>query len=201
LGFVIVVVWQEFQSAASVAAGEASSLGDVQRIAQGYPNPSRERIVAAVRTYTQVVVSDEWAAMSERRDSTKAWNALTELWRTCLAVQSTTPAQNALYAQTLIRLDDVGHYRRQRLLASETHIPGVLWAALLLGALIAGSCGYLFRSGTLWTYAVLTSAQATMIALVLLVILTLDYPFRGDTRVSPAAFQQVLQINKSLAHP
>lgn len=60
------------------------------------------------------------------------------------------------------------------------------------GALVVGFT-YLFGLRSTRVHTLMVAALALTIALVLFTIGALDYPFRGDERVGPDAFQSVLE--------
>jgi hypothetical protein len=82
--------------------------------------------------------------------------------------------------------------RRARLLESQSQIPSTLWVVLLAGAFITITFTYFFALDSLGHQALMVSALATLIALSLLVILTLNLPYTGDVSVKPEAMHTEL---------
>jgi hypothetical protein len=64
---------------------------------------------------------------------------------------------------------------------------------LLLGGAIVVSFTYLFGLRSTTVHTLMVAALALSIGLVLFTIGALDYPFRGDVRIGPDAFQFVLE--------
>ncbi|HEU5432122.1 MAG TPA: hypothetical protein VFU81_10690, partial [Thermomicrobiales bacterium] len=71
-------------------------------------------------------------------------------------------------------------------------VPPVLWLVLILGAALVIGYTYLYGVERLRAQLVMTIALTAIIALVLFVILVLDYPFTGDVRVEPDELTRAL---------
>src|SRR5215210_4165660 len=71
LAFVVVAVWDQFGEAKATVSMEANQLSDLSRLAQGFPEPSHQRIQEALRAYAQSVIDDEWETMSKGKGSPK----------------------------------------------------------------------------------------------------------------------------------
>jgi membrane protein YdbS with pleckstrin-like domain len=82
--------------------------------------------------------------------------------------------------------------RQERLLQANAVLPAILWAVLLIGAVIVVAFTYLFDLQSTLVHTLMVAVLALTIALVLFTVGALDYPFRGDKRVSLDAFLSVL---------
>jgi hypothetical protein len=81
--------------------------------------------------------------------------------------------------------------RRQRLHDNETGIPGILWWTLFAFAAITIGFTYLFGLESLKIQLLMTAALSTAIALIFVLIAELDYPYRGDTGITPHSWYQI----------
>src|SRR5689334_18113907 len=170
LAFVVVVVWNQFEDAKSTVEKEANQLHDLSRIAQGFSNPVRQRMLDGLRTYTQVVVDDEWRTMAEGKASPKAQAAMEDLWQIYREVEPQTNRENALYAESLDRLSDVSDSRRLRVYASGDDIPTVIRILLWAGGLITIAFTYFFGVKSLRSQALMTMALVGEIAFMLFLV-------------------------------
>jgi hypothetical protein len=91
--------------------------------------------------------------------------------------------------QSLARLWDARH---ERLLAAETTIPAVVWIVTLVGGGLTIAFGSFLGAPSLAMHLAMSAALAISGALVLVLIIALSNPFRGDFRVSTQPFDQVL---------
>lgn len=198
LALVVIAVWEQFDAARVIAEREANAIADLYRGADGFADPDRDRLRARLRAYARIVVDDEWPLLAQARASERAWEALDEVWVVYLALDPQAGRETAVYDEALDQLDALGDARRERLLASRTTIPLVLWIALLGGGAITIGFSYFFGTGNERAHALMTTALAGVIGLGLYVIIAMDAPYSGDIAVSPEAFQQTLEIFERL---
>ena len=104
-----------------------------------------------------------------------------------LPVQS--PKDQAVFAEMIKRMNDLGDQREARLLASRDAVPLVIWSVLMLGAMCTVGFTFLFGLHNLWAQIVMTIAPTGIMALVLFVVIALDNPFSGDVSVKPDAME------------
>ncbi len=192
LGLMVVAVWQDWQAAGEAATDEANELATVFWLAHGIPQPQGRHIQETARAYARVVVEEEWPLMRQGKASPRAWDLLDELRGDIEAFDPTTDAQQVLYDQELQRVHELSDARRERLLAAETGLPAILWLVLLVGGVIVVGFTYLFGLRSTVVHTLMVAALALTISLVLFIVGALDYPFEGDVRVGPDAFESVL---------
>lgn len=193
LAFVVFVVWEQFEDAKIAASQEANQIGDLSRLAQGFPAPLRQAIWRQTRSYAGLVAGEEWEAMARGEMSPRAQGAMDALWRLYATIEPRTPGQSAIYAESLARLSQLSDDRRLRLHAGRDAIPRVLWMLLWFGGLITVPFTYFFGVKSFRSQALMTAALTGMIGAILFLIAALDHPFRGDVGVSPDAFQFILK--------
>ena len=97
------------------------------------------------------------------------------------------------HAEVLRSLDTVLEQRRLRLQAVTTGLPAVLWAVVLIGALLNGILTYLFWVENVLLHAILVGVLATFIAALIFLTAAMDNPFRGDFSVSSDVFQTIYE--------
>jgi cation transporter-like permease len=71
-------------------------------------------------------------------------------------------------------------------------LPAILWAVLLVGGVITVGFTYLFGLRSTTVHVLMVAALALVIGLVLFTVAALDFPFKGDVRIGPDAFEQAL---------
>jgi hypothetical protein len=82
--------------------------------------------------------------------------------------------------------------RRHRLLAAQGHVPAIAWWVIVLGGMMTIGCTYLFGAERFAMQLILTAAVTAILTLDVILILQLDYPFRGTVSVSTEAYENVL---------
>lgn len=197
LSFVVVVVWQQFESSDNIAEREASAAADMYRLSAAYPSPLRQRLRSELRNYVYLMINDEWPSMRLGGISTAARNLTAALANQISSYGPRSSEQLQVQAQMLAILRVFLDSRRQRLHDNETGIPPILWWALIASAFITIGFVYLFGMENFKIQLIMTASLAAIIGLMFTLIVELDYPFRGDTSISPRSWYLVAdQIKK-----
>jgi uncharacterized membrane protein YraQ (UPF0718 family) len=192
LGLMVVAVWQDWQSAQDTATEEANELSTVFWLAHAFPEPQARHIQELARSYARVVVRHEWPLMEQGKSSPKARELLDEMRASVETLHPNNDTQLVLFDNELQRLHDLGDARRARLLQASEGLPAILWAVLLVGGVIEVGFTYLFGLQSTTVHVLMVAALALIISLVLFTVAALDFPFKGDVRIAPDAFEQVL---------
>ena len=108
-------------------------------------------------------------------------------------VELRTEAEQELYAEGLDQIQRLYDARRMRLVAAEEGMPGVLWAILVFGAVVAVGFTYLFGLRNTWAHRLMVMSLTAVIALVLFTIGVMEHPFSGGARLDPDAFELILE--------
>ena len=193
LGLMLIAVWEHWNAAQDVASDEANELAGIFWFAHALPQPEGRHIQELARSYAEVVVNKEWPAMEQGRSSPKAWATLDELRGTILGLDPPTGAQQVRYNQILEQLHALGDARRERLLAASEGLATILWVVLIGGGVITIAFTYLFGLENTVVHTLMVAALAMILSLSLFTVAALDHPFKGDVRIHPAAFEQVLE--------
>jgi hypothetical protein len=197
LAFVVLTVWEQFEEARQIAAREANALAGVFRLSQGFSGPERSRMLGTAYGYAELVTTDEWQSMGQGARSTEspgAWKMVDRLWEMSRQLSLRTPREQALYSELLGALEELSSERKLRLMAARNGLPALLWVVLILGAAVTVAFSFFFGVRSMQAHALMTGALAGTIALNLYLIAALDYPFSGDLRVPPEAFEQALVV-------
>jgi hypothetical protein len=97
------------------------------------------------------------------------------------------------YEEMLEQLHDLGNARRERLLAAGQGLPPIMWVVLILGGVITVGFTYLFGLEDTLVHLLMVAALALIISMSLFTVAALDYPFNGDIRIHPSAYEQDLE--------
>ena len=134
LGFLTVVVWQQYTNARQVVVSETSAATDAWHTAVGLPLPVRERVRADMARYANVMINREWPDM--RRGSFDL-EAVMIVMDAIDAAGSFVPANtgeaNAQMA-TLQQLGVLHDARQQRIAINHGGVSWFEWLVLLIGA-------------------------------------------------------------------
>ena len=194
LAFVVIVVWQDYETAEHTMESEANELAGIYFLANRFSDSDRERVHDLARSYARVVVEEEWPLMEQGKTSSRASSLLSELRLSLQNLDTRTGADLVLYDQALTRFHDLANARRLRHVAVTEGLPVILWVILIGGGIVTVCFTYLFGLKNNWAHALMIAALTLVICGILLTIGLLEYPFAGEVKVQPDAFEEVLRI-------
>jgi Protein of unknown function (DUF4239) len=192
LAFVVVAVWQDYETAQTNVESEAHELAGIYYLASRMPEPERTKVQELVRTYTRVVVEEEWTMMKRGQTSPRAESLLRQLTLQLLNFHPRTEGGQVLYDSGLRQLHDAADARRSRLLEVREGIPGLLWVVLVVGGVITVTFTYLFGLQSNLAHALMVAALTLVLCGILFTIGEFNNPFSGVAELRPEAFEELL---------
>ncbi len=192
IGFTAFLVWQQYTTAYVTTQREASELAAIYWHAEQLPNSERLQVQDLARSYARIVIEEEWPLMGQGQESSKAWDTIDKLRRTIDGFEPSTSSEETLHDRQVTLVDEVLNDRRLRLLQSREGLPPILWTVLLGGTLLLVSYTYFFGLEDFRAHLLMVGMLTALIVGVLFTIKSLEYPFSGDMRVDPSAFELVL---------
>jgi hypothetical protein len=192
LAFVVIAVWQDYETAQTDVESEAHELAGIYFLASRLPEPDQTRIRDLIRTYVRVVVEEEWPMMERGQTSPRADSLVRQLRSEIQEFDPHTKGEQVLYESELTQSHDADAARRSRLLAVREGIPDLLWVVLVLGGVITVSFTYLFGLRSNLAHALMVAALTLVICGILFTIGDFNNPFSGLVEIQPEAFKEVL---------
>jgi hypothetical protein len=197
LALLVIAVWEQYQRAREAVESEASAVADIAWIAHQLPETERYQLQELARSYAEEVVDKEWPLMEEgsegERGTPEGWDLIDDIRTTLQGFEPQTEAEQGLYGEGLAQIDRLGDDRRMRLVAAEEGMPGILWAVLVFGGVVAVGFTYLFGLQNTWAHRLMVMSLTAVIALVLFTIGVMEYPFSGGASLEPGAFELILE--------
>jgi hypothetical protein len=197
LALLVIAVWEQFQKANETVESEANGVAEVAWLAHRLPEPERHVLQEDARSYAQEVVDEEWPQMEQGLEGVQSlpegWDLIDDMRETLQDFEPSTEAEQELYAEGLDRISRFGDARRMRIVAAKEGLPGVLWAVLVFGAVVAVGFTYLFGMRNSWAHRLMVMALTAIIVLVIFAIGAMEYPFSGGARIEPQAFELILE--------
>jgi hypothetical protein len=193
LAFVVIVAWETFDRAEEVVGQEASALRTIYRDSVGLPAQTQAPLQELVRRYAHEVITDSWPAMAQGMPGDpEAGDLLSEMAGVLSSTPVTTPAQQEFVGAEIERLNQLVSLRSQRLDFVQSGIPGILWTALIVGAVVTVGFALLFGVERAALQMVMVGSMAALVGVLLFVAVGFNYPFSGDVSVQPEPFERVL---------
>lgn len=192
LAFLVVLVWEQFNDAQDLTQQEATKISNLLRDAVVFPPPARDDIQGRLITYTRSVIDDEWETMAEGEASPVTGRAYRQVWAGYYDFHPRTDQEHDFYAESIGRLNDLGQNRRLRIISSTASIPWIMWVLLAGGGVVTLGYLYLFVIDNPVLQRLMIGSVAGLLAFILFLILALDHPFAGDVRVTPDAYEDIV---------
>jgi hypothetical protein len=195
IAFIVVDVFETYDRADTIATQEANKLSNLMLDSTGLPPRLAEAVRADVNRYIDVVVKSEWPSQQAGKLDEKVfepgWMNLAQLSSRLAAYDAPTAGQSVNKSEMLRVVNELIKARRSRIIAAGEHLPLVVWQILLLAGAICVIYTYFFGAHSFGIHLTITGLISATIALVFVLIIALDYPFRGDVSVGDEAFVSV----------
>lgn len=191
LSFVVVLVWQEYDTATAVAQKEASSVADLYHLSYGFPDPQAGILRRQLATYIRDILEREWPAMQHGGTSHVTEVDGHGILRTIMTFKPGTAMDIQMRGMAIADVQTFFDARRDRLSENQTSLPRILWVTLILGAIVTIGLTYLFGVESARSQLTMTGALTLLIAMLFVLIIELDFPFRGETKVQPVMWSDI----------
>ena len=202
LAFVAMLAWEGFTAAQAASHREAAALLDVAHAAAGIAGPGRTRVRAALADYARTVIDEEWPEQAAGHAPRGGAARIEALNRAVIGAVNAEPAPAQFAGPLIEAARQLSDARQERLLAASTSIPPVTWFVLVVGGALTVAFTALLGAPSLGIQLAMSSCLAASGALVLLLIIALSEPFRGDFRVSTQPYERaVAQIQAAEGAP
>ena len=192
IGFSAYLVLNKYTTSQTTVVNEASDIRALYYLAGQFPESQRDQIQELVGSYARVVVDEEWPLMAEGQSSPRAAALNQQITNSVDSLQPSTSAEQTLYSQALQRANELNQNRSARLFYAREGLPLILWVVLGVLALIILLFTYFVGMESARLHIVAVAVLTLGFAFTIFTIIVLDRPFGGDLRVSPEAFEVVL---------
>jgi hypothetical protein len=193
LAFVFNEVWGEYNVAAQAVNGECGALHGAAILAHSLPDQQGLGIERAIQNYAHVVINVEWATLERRGANPEAISAFEAVAEAAGHLNVTRPADAAVQGQILSLVAQAHAFRETRAFQANRGLPIVIWLVLASYALILVAFVLLAGVESLAGHLLFTVSFAISIALVLVLVRMLDYPFEGALALSNDDFVKTLE--------
>jgi hypothetical protein len=201
IAFVLSSVWGSYVATSADVAGEASATLGVFRSAENLPKPYSDELRAVAIRYARVVIDDEWPKMAKGDQPTDGNSVVAAMWVVSTDMLKALPAQSsaALSVRTAIRLLQDDRARRKE--QYRNHLPPLLWAVLISGAVLVIASSCLSGNEQLLLHCFHVLSISFLILLMLTAVADIARPFEGGTSLDSAAFGEVYTRMSTAVNP
>jgi hypothetical protein len=198
LAFVVIDAWASYEAAKHNAAEEASTLATMYRQTAGMPDSERGTMRPIIRNYTEAVIKDEWPVQAASGGaSPKARSYVVAFYRTFGQLKPDV-AKSPISLEFLHAFSIVIADRNRRTLQANEELPGVLWAGLIVGAVIVVVMSFVPYMESGWAHFLMSGLMTLLILTLLGITLLFNQPFKEPLAIGPASFQHSLDVYDSV---
>ena len=197
LAFIAVAVWQNYDAVNSAVDREASLISNLYRDAIALPEPARSALRADLDQYLTTVIEIEWPVQRAGHAKKRGWRPLNHFHAELAKAETDKPHGGIVLAEMLRALNNLYDARRTRLLSGQGGLNGFIWTILLIGGAITIAFSYFFGVRSLRVHFAMTGMLAASLALVFVLMIALDKPFRGSLGIEPTPY---IDVQKELRH-
>jgi hypothetical protein len=191
LAFIAVATWESYAGADRIVDVEASYVGDLYRETIGLAPADVAPIRADLKKYLVQVVHEEWPSQQAGHINQAGRPTLVAIHSLIVSLDPRTPRETIIVAELLRTMNALYDARRTRILAADGAIPSIVWWIVAFGSALTVGFTYLFGTHHFRMHLAVTAIVAASMALVIVLIVALDRPFRGDLSVSVEAYENV----------
>jgi Protein of unknown function (DUF4239) len=188
LAFIAIATWESFSRASDIVENESDYAGGMFLDTAGLPDAKGQEIRDALAKYVSVVIDVEWPIQRTGKTPDQGWKPLRDLATAIATIHPQNQGEAVIEAEMLKSWNELYDARSARLSAVQGHIPGVIWAIVFFGAAITTGYTYFFGYENFGMHLAMTATLAATLALIIVMIIALDWPFRGEISVSPDPF-------------
>jgi hypothetical protein len=197
LGFIVFLAFTSYDESRSGAETEALIVAQQVETAQLLPSPARETLTGQLVCYGRSVVNGEWERMEAgtQGDALNPWGVA--LFRTLQGVEPASATEQSAYDKWLEQTSAREDARLDRIHGAVGVIPTPLWIVLFFisGLIFVYMLFFADRGESAVTQAMLMGSVTAVIVLLLLLLGSLDNPFRsGVGSLRPVAMERTLRI-------
>ncbi len=189
LGLVVIDAMNRFQQAQITCQQEANALADIYLLAGRMPQDHEIEIKKICMDYVNNVTNQEWPLMDDGKFSPECRSGALKLMKTLNHYEPKSSSEAGMYQNALSEACMLWDNRRARVNSAQYGTPPEEWVVLLVGGIVTIIFTYFFGLDNLRLQMVMTGMISLLIGLNLLLVLWFGYPFSGDRKVHPTAFQ------------
>jgi protein-S-isoprenylcysteine O-methyltransferase Ste14 len=191
LAFIAVATWESYTAADKIVDVEASYIGDLYRETIGLADADVAPIRAGIKKYLEQIVHEEWPSQQAGHINQAGRPTLVHISSLIASLDPKTPRETVIVAELLRTMNALYDARRTRILAADSAIPAIVWWIVAFGSALTVGFTYLFGTHDFRMHVIVTGMVAASMALVIVLIVALDRPFRGDLSVSVQAYENI----------
>jgi len=192
LAFVVITVWEQYADAERSVAVEADAVSALFRDAGALEPSDKAALQSALTGYVNEVLSNEWNRMETGTLDGYRNPEYDGLWNAAAKIKLADERDRVLFQIIVDRLNKLDNARSVRQIASEFHVPSIMWILLIAGGIVTIVFACYFGADDQFLHAMMVSGLSAVVAFILFMIAAIAPPFVGMVSVDQAPFEHVL---------
>jgi hypothetical protein len=199
LAFVVIIVWEQYNEANTIARNEAAQAYSLYRDLSIYPDQKEAKpAIVSLEVFSKAVVEKEYPLLRQMKWETKhvvsvdTEKKFLKLWEDIKTMAPKTLQEVAMFNEILKDINTIGQEREKRLIISHDDLPGVIWITMVFGALVTIGFTSLFGNENPNGQIVITSLLSIVISLVIFVVISLNFPFTGEVAIGSEGYEHLI---------
>ena len=147
-----------------------------------------DQIRGHVQGYVDKIINVEWPAQQQGDISRAGREDIEQIHKLIMSFVPANGREQVIQGEFLRVLNELYSSRRTRQLAAQNAIPPVIWWIIIIGSIGTISYCYLFNVENRRWHVIMTGMVASSMALVIVLVISLDRPFRGELSITTDAY-------------
>jgi hypothetical protein len=195
VGLITVATWENYDKAEDLVKDEVANISALNGNFSGFNDSVSAKLKYNLLQYTQSVINESWPAQKIGKISPIEQLHLKKLEQILSNINPSNKKEEIFLSKTINSFNFFVDARRHRVNAVKDGLPAAMWWTLILCAMVSIIVSYFFYIDDLYLHIALTSALATVIALLIFLIASMDNPFKGDFSVSAEPYIELIESN------
>lgn len=189
ISLIVVNTWNFYTQVEQIVSTESHAVEDFYRAAQGMPEPTKSILIKDIKTYIDVAIKEEWPQMNTNNIvGDKGRESLLNSYNHLLQFKTNDPIITNIHSKLLSHLSNLFDARRDRILSTKSHVPGVIWLVMFLSACLTIVVSYFYTAETFSIHMIATGFITASLTSTLFLIVIFAHPYQGSMRIEPETF-------------
>jgi hypothetical protein len=193
LGLISVGAWQNFADINNNVNQEVSAVNVLYRSVSLYPEPSRTELRQNLKDYVGYVIKEEWPSQRKGIVPKGGTDKVTAFQKNLYNFEPTTESMKLVHGETIAAFNESIKLRRNRLQSVTSGLPSTLWLVVIFGAILNIIIPWFLVYDRQAMQDLAIILMSATIGLLVFLMASMDYPFRGEFSVTPENFQLLYQ--------
>lgn len=193
LGLVVVGTWKNFADAEEKVNKEAASIAALYRDVSVIPDSQAKQLKKDLKDYNLFVINIAWPLQAEGKVALQGNKEIDTLQHHLYSFKPDNLHEMAIFQEAITQYNRLLELRRLRMNTVGAGLPTYLWAILIFGGVVNIAICWLFYFENKLLQYFLNCSIALFIGIMIFIISLMDNPYRGDFRIGPDAYIDILE--------